>query len=281
MRTRSNSLSPSRASDFMTCPLRYRFRVIDRLPEPPSVDAVRGSLVHAVLEHLFDLSSDERTPDGALALIDPRWKQLLHERPELGELFGGDDQAWATFFDEAATLVRRYFTLEDPRRLEPADRELHVEYQREDGLFLHGFIDRLDRNGSGEVRIVDYKTGKAPKAGWEAKAFFQMKFYAVILWRTTGAIPRSLQLVYLGDGTVLRHEPDEADLIATEAKVVALWKTIAAALRTGHWPAQKGPLCAWCSFQSLCPEFGGTPPPLPSAAEELADISERDPFEAG
>jgi putative RecB family exonuclease len=265
----------------MTCPLRYRFRVIDRLPEPPSIDAVRGTLVHAVLEHLFDMASADRTPESAVDLIDPQWKQILADRPELDQLFGSDDGAWTTFFDEAASLVRRYFTLEDPSRLEPADRELHVEYEREDGLFLHGYIDRLDRNAAGETRIVDYKTGKAPKPGWEAKAFFQMKFYAVILWRTTGRIPRSLQLVYLGDGTILRHEPDEADLVATEAKVIALWSAIAAAIRTGHWPAQRGPLCAWCSFQALCPEFGGTPPPLPAHPEQLVDAIERDPFEAG
>ncbi|MFE7455246.1 PD-(D/E)XK nuclease family protein, partial [Streptomyces griseus] len=49
-----SSLSPSRASDFMQCPLLYRFRVIDKLPEKPSEAATRGTLVHAVLERLFD-----------------------------------------------------------------------------------------------------------------------------------------------------------------------------------------------------------------------------------
>ena len=49
------SLSPSRAGDFMTCPLLYRYRTIDKLPEPSSPDAVRGTVVHKVLEDLFDL----------------------------------------------------------------------------------------------------------------------------------------------------------------------------------------------------------------------------------
>ncbi|HET6187434.1 MAG TPA: recombinase RecB, partial [Trebonia sp.] len=31
-----STLSPSRAGDFMTCPLLYRFRVIDKIPEPPT-----------------------------------------------------------------------------------------------------------------------------------------------------------------------------------------------------------------------------------------------------
>ena len=67
------ALSPSRASDFMQCPLLYRFRVIDRLPEPPSPAAARGTLVHSVLERVFeelsftapDRSGDSVTVDAA------------------------------------------------------------------------------------------------------------------------------------------------------------------------------------------------------------------------
>jgi putative RecB family exonuclease len=65
------ALSPSRASDFMTCPLLYRYRTIDRLPEEPSSDALRGTLVHKVLEDLFDLPSTSRTPDRARDLLVP------------------------------------------------------------------------------------------------------------------------------------------------------------------------------------------------------------------
>lgn len=62
-------LSPSRAADFMSCPLLYRFRTIDQLPEPPSPEATRGTVVHTVLERLFDLPAVERTPDRAKAKI--------------------------------------------------------------------------------------------------------------------------------------------------------------------------------------------------------------------
>src|SRR3569623_546735 len=65
------ALSPSRASDFMTCPLLYRYRTIDKLPEEPSVDALRGTVVHKVLEDLFDLPAPSRTPDRARALLPP------------------------------------------------------------------------------------------------------------------------------------------------------------------------------------------------------------------
>ncbi|WP_344891408.1 PD-(D/E)XK nuclease family protein [Actinomadura meridiana] len=262
------SLSPSRASDFMTCPLLYRFRVIDRLPQKPSPAAARGTLVHAVLERLFDLPRDGRTSTAAVELLDPEWERLLEAEPELAGLFEqGDtgDAERATWLEQARRMVERYFTLEDPMRLEPAERELFVETVLDSGLKLRGYIDRVDVAPSGDVRIVDYKTGTAPRADFEARALFQMKFYALVVWRSQGRVPRLLQLMYLGNGEILRYAPDEADLRATQRKVEALWQAIRRAMDSGEWRPRPGRLCDWCDHRELCPEFGGTPPPLPSA----------------
>src|SRR5215831_1454549 len=98
------SLSPSRAGDFLTCPLLYRFRVIDRLPEPPSQAAVRGTLVHSVLERLFDRVAADRTPEAAHALMEPEWSRMLAAEPELGTLFDDDDQR-ALWLDEISRML--------------------------------------------------------------------------------------------------------------------------------------------------------------------------------
>jgi putative RecB family exonuclease len=266
-RPRGPALSPSRAGDFMTCPLLYRFRVIDKLPEPPSPAMARGTLVHAVLERLFDRPRAERTPDTAHALVQPEWDRLMAAEPELTTLFTEADEQ-EKWMRDAVAAVDSYFRLEDPRRLEPADRELYVEAELDSGLRLRGYIDRLDIAPAGEIRVVDYKTGKAPPPDFEARALFQMKFYALVLWRARGTIPRLLQLMYLGDGQVVRYAPDEADLRATERKVKALWAAIERARADGDWRPRPGRLCDWCAHKALCPEFGGTPPPLP-APEEL------------
>jgi putative RecB family exonuclease len=261
------ALSPSRAGDFMTCPLLYRFRVIDRLPEPPSPAAARGTLVHAVLERLFDEPASRRTPQAARDLVQPQWERLLAEEPELAGLFGDDEQrdAWMS---EASGMLDRYFTLEDPTRLEPAHRELSVQAVLESGLTLRGYIDRLDVATTGEIRIVDYKTGSAPGEDYEARALFQMKFYALVLWRTGGTVPRQLQLIYLGNGEIMRYAPDEADLLATERKINALWRAIERARSSGDWRPRQSRLCAWCAHQAICPAFGGTPPPLPAEGSD-------------
>jgi putative RecB family exonuclease len=269
------SLSPSRATDFMTCPLLYRFRSIDRLPERPSPEAVRGSLVHAVLERLFDLPAAERTSAAARALVGPTWTALRDTEPALAAAIadsGFDDPAdWLT---EVEGLVTRYFELEDPRRLQPAERELAVEVVLDSGLRLRGVIDRLDVSSTGAVRVVDYKTGRVPSEAFEGRALFQMKFYALVLWRLHGSVPRLLQLVYLREGEILRYVPDEADLRATERKLQALWAAIERATRLGDFRARPSRLCDWCDHRPLCPAHGGTPPPFP---HESADIPQPRP----
>jgi len=259
---RGPALSPSRAADFMTCPLLYRFRVIDRLPEPPSEATARGTLVHAALERLFDLPAGSRTPAAARDLLGPEWDRLTAESPDLAALFPSEAER-ADWLRSATAILDAYFTLEDPRRLEPAERECYVETSLESGLRLRGYIDRLDVAPGGEIRIVDYKTGRAPREAYEASALFQMKFYALVIWKLRGVVPRLLQLMYLAEGEVLRYWPDEADLRATERKLAALWSAIERAREAGDWRARPSRLCDWCNHKAFCPEFGGTPPPLP------------------
>ena len=260
------SLSPSRTSDFLTCPLLYRFRTVDRLPEPPSPDAVRGTVVHKVLEDLFDLPAGERTPEHGDALVVPAWESIAAADPDLAQMFApldpdGPDRT--TWLESCRRAVQTYFSLEDPQRLEPAERELYVEALLDSGLLLRGFLDRLDIAPDGALRIVDYKTGRSPGESYEAKALFQLKFYALVLWRTRGIMPAMLQLVYLGNAEILRYRPDEQDLLATERKIEAVWRAIEEARSSGDWQPRRSPLCGWCAHQVRCPEFGGTPPPLP------------------
>jgi putative RecB family exonuclease len=267
------ALSPSRAGDFMACPLMYRFRTIDRLPEEPSPDAVRGTVVHKVLEDLFDLPAAGRTPEAAADMLEPTWETLLEAEPELAAMFGDEGPDLTAWLSSCRTVLARYFDLEDPRRLEPADRELYVEALLDSRLLLRGFVDRVDVAPDGRIRITDYKSGRSPGVGFEAKALFQMKFYALVIWRLRGVVPSVLQLVYLGNGEILRYEPDEDDLRATERKVEAVWTAIQLAHETGDWQPSPSRLCDWCSYHQFCPTKGGTVPPLPERVPVPVDAS--------
>jgi putative RecB family exonuclease len=261
------SLSPSRAADFKSCPLLYRFRCIDRLPETPSRAATRGTMVHAVLEALFDLPAAERTVDAARALLPAAWRRVREEEPAVAELFAGDidGDEFAEWMASAAVLVGNYFALEDPSRLEPAAREELIEVVV-DGLRMRGYVDRLDVTSAGDIRVVDYKTGATPREAFEAKALFQMKFYALVLWRTRGVVPRQLRLMYLADSDTLSYAPEAEELARFEHTVLAIWAAIQRAMQTGDFRPSPSRLCDWCDHKALCPAWGGTPPPFPENA---------------
>jgi len=260
------ALSPSRASDFKTCPLLYRYRAIDRLPEAPSAPAVRGTLVHSTLERMFGRPAEERTPDLTVADVEPLWEQMSAEYPQLAELIPAEDlPSWLT---SARDLVRTYFSLEDPRRFTPEACELAIEIEVGDGVPLRGFVDRLDRAATGQLRVVDYKTGRSPGPDFEAKALYQLKFYALMIFRMRGVIPAQLKLIYLADALSLTYSPSEDELVAFESGVAALWEAIVRARQTGDFPPRQSRMCEWCSYQAMCPEFGGTSPPYPGAPED-------------
>jgi putative RecB family exonuclease len=268
------SLSPSRSADFLQCPLLYRFKTIDQLPEEPSLAAVRGTLVHSVLENLFDAPAGLRTYELAVSLFKQALEDLVVSAPAeaaliyeaahsaKGKLTTSQELGDATLIP-IRPILETYFSMEDPNRLEPHARELAMNVELNDGFSIRGFIDRVDRTPGGDIRIVDYKSGKAPAPQYSDKALFQMRFYGLAWWRITGQLPRLLQLMYLGNGKFLKYEPTESDLLGTERKILALRKSIAHSAELQVFPPNPSKLCGWCSFKSLCPEFGGTPPPLP------------------
>lgn len=269
---RRPALSPSRAGDFKQCPLLYRFRAIDRLPEPVSPAQLRGSVVHAALEELYALPAAQRGHDTALTLVDTALDRVAAENEQLGREL--DAALRAELVRDARKLLSGYYRLEDPTRFDPDSCEQRVEVELEDGTLLRGFVDRIDIAATGEMRVVDYKTGKAPSELWalaEAKALFQMKFYAVALWRSRGVLPARLRLIYLADGQLLDYSPDPDELVRFERTLTAIWRAIQSAGSTGDFRAKRSKLCDWCAHRALCPEFGGTPPPYPGWPEAPAE----------
>jgi putative RecB family exonuclease len=224
-------------------------------------------LVHAVLERLFDLPADQRTRDGARGLLQPEWDRLVTDSPEVAVLVA-DSAERAAFFDDARARLGMYFTLENPERLEPAGRELRLETSLEDGPAVRGVVDRMDISPDGAIRVIDYKSGATPRAAYGAQAEFQMRFYALLIEKTHGRRPAMMRLLYLRDGGVKELSPTDADLAAVEAQVRDTWAAIQKNASDGTFPPRPSRLCAWCSFQSACPEFGGTLPDLDADAVE-------------
>lgn len=249
------TLSPSRAGDFKTCPQLFKFRAIDKIAEPPSVYQARGTTAHLALQRLFDDAVAERTPERLYDLFREAWTEVRGE-DEFDGLFDDveAERAWGV---ESLELLSNYFSIEDPTTFEPADRELDM-LEDLDGIVIRGILDRIDRDPEGRLIITDYKTGKAPPERYALAAFFALKIYALLIRNRWGETPKEVRLLYLNGPTLYRLPIDDRQLDAMDGQLRALWAAIERAMETNRFPARRGRLCDWCSYQEICPAFADT-----------------------
>ncbi|CAB0603086.1 RecB family exonuclease [Corynebacterium diphtheriae] len=255
------ALSPSRANDYQQCPLLYRFRAIDKLPEPKTVAQVKGTLVHAVLEEMHGWPRNERLFPAAVKRLKPHWSLMCSKDTELVSLVPEEDTY--DFLVECRSLLRGYFEMENPQGFDALACEMYVNATLPNGVPIRGFIDRVDKAPTGEIRVVDYKTGKKPIPRFSQQAQFQMRFYALVYWRIYGRIPDQLRLMYLKVADSMFLTPSREELEYFERDIQELWEKIVTDGETGQFRLKTSKLCGWCSFQNLCPAFDGTPPAYP------------------
>ena len=249
-------LSPSRVSSFQDCALAFRFSAIDHLPEPSSLPAVRGTLVHAALERLFALDPTERTPDRATACLAEAHAAMLVDPEYLGLGLDADgDEALRVRSQE---LLDNYFRLEDPTTITPIGLELRLEAPLGD-LNLRGIIDRLELDADGGLVVTDYKTGAAPRQQFEQGRLGGVHFYAFLCEELFGQRPAKVQLLYLADPVAIVAEPTDQASRGLRRKLTAVWAAIERSCEREDFRPRPSKLCDWCAFQTHCPAFGGDP----------------------
>ena len=252
-----HTLSPSKVSAFKDCALAFRFSVIDRLPEPPSAAAVKGTLVHRALEQLYCAEPSARTRAAALAALRQAFDHARHHDGEYRQL-GLEPEAEELLQTDAEHLVHRYFEMEDPTSIRPIGIELLLEAKL-DGVRVRGIIDRLELDAEGELVVTDYKTGRAPAPRYEQGRCGGVHFYAFLCEAMLGRRPARVQLLYLGDGVTIVATPSQQSVRGLASRVGAVWQAVERACACDDFRPHPGPLCDWCAFQAYCPAFGGDP----------------------
>jgi putative RecB family exonuclease len=247
------TLSPSRAGDFKTCPQLFKFRAIERLEEPTTVHQARGTTAHLALQRLFDLPAGERSPERLFDLFREAWSELRRDE-HYRDLFRSVDEErqWGL---ASLELLANYFSIEDPSTVQPMERELEM-LEDLDGIVIRGILDRLDRDQDGRLVVTDYKTGRAPPERYALGSFFALKIYALLVRRITGETPAEVRLLYLNGPTLYRCAVDNQGLDAMDRQLRALWRRIDDAIIEDRFPPRPGRLCDWCAFQDRCPAFG-------------------------
>lgn len=251
------SLSPSKVATFKNCALAFRFSAIDKLPEPPSEPAIKGTTVHRALELLLAEPADQRTPERAETHLGTALEEM-RSGEEWAEL-GLDDEAAQRFTSDVHEMTRRYFTLEDPRRVEPVGLELMLTAEI-NGVTVRGIIDRLERAPDGSLVITDYKTGRAPGAAQEQSRLGGVHFYAFLCHEHFGELPSRIQLMYLGgEPQIISTTPSEQSIRGLRNRVGAVWSAVERACEHEDFRPKPSALCNWCAFKQYCPAFGGDP----------------------
>jgi putative RecB family exonuclease len=250
------SLSPSSVSAFKDCPLAFKFAYLERLPEPPSAPASRGTLVHRALERLMCRAPEARTPDAAHADLATARAELA-EHPEFAGL-GMTDEEWDAFHAEAAKLVDRYFELEDPTRIRPIGLELKLT-AKIGKVTLRGIIDRLEIDADGEWVVTDYKTGSVPSEYKEQARLAGVHIYALLCEQMLGRRPARVRLLYLSKPEMIIARPSEQSVSGVARRTSAIWNAIERACAVDDFRPNPGYLCGHCAFQPYCPAHGGDP----------------------
>lgn len=253
-------LSPSRVESFTNCPMAFRFSSVERLPDPPTIATTRGSLVHRALELAYTRPPGQRTPDDFVAATE----QAIAEYRELPDLLDLqlDGAQLAQLEADSRKLMERYLRMEEPDAVRPIGLELRLAVDI-DGLTLNGVIDRLelrqDDDGTDQLVVTDYKTGRAPSQNWELKSLAGVQFYALLCERLFGQLPAAVRLMYLSTGETIEATPSEQSVRFVVNRTAAVWKAVERACQAGNFQPRQSALCGSCRYQQWCPAFGGDP----------------------
>ena len=242
-------LSPSSAAAFVNCPRRWRFKYVDRLPDPSGHAALVGTFAHRVLELLCMGEPGSRTVEAAKGLAREAWEEFAST--EDFQKLSLDAEEARAFRWQAWLAIAGLWDIEDPATVEVVSTERKIEVELGSVPFV-GIIDRIDQVGQ-DLVVSDYKSGMLPGYRWRQDKIQQVMLYAAALQSDTGKRPSRARLLYLGqrilDIRVTQSRVDDALAMLTEA-----WIEIDQACGRDEFEPRPSVLCGWCPFVEQCPE---------------------------
>jgi len=242
-------MSPSSIGTFQQCPMKFKFSRLDRLPTESTEAQHLGSFVHEVLEDLFALPAEERTESAARSIARWQWNMKWNEKfNELAEKGTENEFRWKAWW-----CIENYFGMEDPTSFEAAGIEAKMDGAI-DGVPIFGIIDRWTLEND-KLVISDYKTGKKPRPQYEWEKKMQITIYSILLAEQEEREVERAELLYLKSGEFARYEIDAELESAVRVEVSNTWDKVTTSCASGEFQTITGPLCNWCDYKPICPEW--------------------------
>jgi len=237
------SVSYRQVDDYETCPLKYHYIHILRIPLRQHHAVVYGSALHNAVEFYLRrrAAGNYTSLEDFLIAFDNAWRNegfLTRDHEEQRKRAG------------IAALTRFYHE-------EEASGQKPTDVEREFGVSVglnrvRGRFDRVDETPDGLV-IVDYKSSDVTdqkKADQRARESLQLKIYALAQNEMTGRLPARVELRFLESGLTGRHRPGPEDLREARAAI----EEAARGIRQRQFEATPGyQTCRYCPYNQICP----------------------------
>jgi DNA helicase II / ATP-dependent DNA helicase PcrA len=236
-------LSASDIDTYRTCPLKYKFARVFRIPQEPTIHQRFGILVHQVLERFHAREGGAGTLAHLLGLLDAGWRRAgFADSEEERQLRG-----------KAVAALERYHERFRTEVSEPVWFERSFTFKLGPHL-LRGRVDRVDRLPGGQYELIDYKTGR-PKSSEQLAEDVQLSLYAVAAREAWSLDSSSQAYYYVLDDRKVAVPLDQGNR-SEWIREVAL-EVAAGILSQGFEPTPSYAACSVCDYRLMCPAAEG------------------------
>jgi DNA helicase-2/ATP-dependent DNA helicase PcrA len=236
-------VSHNQVDDYRTCPLKYQYVHLLRIPLRQHHAVVYGSALHKAVEFYLRrrVAGNYTSQEDFLRAFDDAWRNegfLTREHEEQRKQAG-------------VAALTRFYHEEEASGQKPKSVEGEFIFAL-GPTRVRGRFDRVDDTPEGAV-IVDYKSSDVtePKAADKrARESLQLKMYALAHQQATGELPARVELRFLESGLAGRHTPTAEDLADARTAI----EEAAAGIRARQFEATPGyQTCRYCAYNQICP----------------------------
>ncbi len=240
-------ISYSSVGTYQTCPLKYKYQHVDRIPEPKSKEAVFGTLIHAVMKYVHTPALLSPSVDQALDYFAKGWNSEVYE----------DEMEERAAFSQGVTIIQNYLAHNKPNDFTIVDLEsrfaIEIGTEESGKHIVSGIIDRIDKTADG-YEIIDYKTTRKMPSQDKVDSDLQLSIYLRAFlerypkeWEHMDKI--TVSLYYLKHGVKLSSTRTKEQLERVDQTFLEVIKSIEEA----KFEPILSPLCDWCGYQKICP----------------------------
>jgi len=251
--------SHSRLSTFEQCPLKYKFRYIDKLKPDftKSIEGFLGNTIHDVLEWIYK-NSNERTfeLDEIIQKYIEDWNKNFNNEIKIVK----NEFTAEHYFNKGIRFLIDYFLTNQPFKDNTiaTEKRIFINLDSEGKYKIQGYIDRIVHNKNTNVfEIHDYKTSASLKTQEELDEDRQLALYCLGVkdsYEHLGEIHLIWHFLDFNKKMISKRTSEQLEKLKQDT--IQLINKIES---TFNFSTNQGVLCRWCEFRSYCPDIKRNP----------------------